>query len=193
MSEKRYREKQAAAKDFQIRRRVINGFPHYYDTKTGKEVKRAVYFQQFANTTNYPFALSSLKTDEKRSLRACQRIKIGNAFIKKEAAEKIKYHLETKNVILKNNDAAALDKKLLAEILEKQKTTILNSQQTLKKMIERHKANKPIKVIFKGVEYTGQRAIIAYTQYIDFLKRRAEERGNETSHIFIRTQTKPKQ
>lgn len=173
-----------------VHRFVKNNVVTYKNTSTGKEATKTEYFKQFANDTNYPFFYKDLTKGEKLSLKSLQRIKINNKFVNKEKDEKIRYHLKTKDIDLKDNDASNMDANLLRDILKQARTTWRNSDSVLKEMIDKHKRGVNVKIKYQGKEYTGNNAIIVFTQYVDFLKKKAEGENKKLSHALFLTRRK---
>lgn len=174
-----------------LRHRSKTGNISYFDKLEQKPVKKTVFFKQFVDTprTELPFKYDDLTGDEKKSLNAIQRIKLGNRFLKKEKEEKVKFQAKAKGVKLKGQ-AENLGVENLRDILAQTRQTWLNTDQTLKKMIAMHKAGKPVRIKLKNVEYTGAEAIEVLQKYVAYLRQKAESQGEKVAFILLKNQRK---
>lgn len=173
-----------------IHRYKKDGKPYYKYIGTKKEATKTEYFKQFVNDDNLPFTYKDLTKGEKLSFTALRRVKIGTKFINKEKEDKIKYHVKTKGIELKNNDAKNIKADVLKDILTQEKKVWRNSQQVLKDMIDKHKRGVKVKIKFKGNIYEGLNAINIFSQYVDFLEKKAVSEGKKHSHALFLTKQK---
>ena len=78
----------------------------------------------------------------------------------------------------------------LKEVLAKTRQTWLNTDQTIKKMIQRHKAGKKVSVKYKGEVYEGLKAIEIMEKYVAFLMDKAEKENRRVAFILMKNTQK---
>lgn len=172
-----------------IRHKNKAGFISYFDIKEQKPANRKDFFKQFRNLTSYPFKVEELTKEEKLSLRYFQRVTINNKFIPKEKESKVKFEASSKGIDLKGK-AENLGIEPLKEVLAKTRQTWLNTDQTIKKMIQRHKAGKKVSVKYKGKVYEGLEAIEILEKYVAFLMDKAEKENRRVAFILMKNTQK---
>lgn len=174
--------------------RTVNkktGYISYFDKLEQKPVKKTIFFKQFADASRseLPFKYDDLKSDEKKSLNAIQRIKVGNRFIPKEKSDKVIFQAKAKGIKL-GGKGENIGIENLRDILAQTRQTWLNTDQTLKKMIAMNKAGKLVRIKYKGEEKTGAEAIEVLQKYIAYLRDKADKEEKQVAFILMKNKQK---